>query len=159
MHTYSDDRGHSVMSLLDHLPELPGQLNASWMYHGVVKAWHRHQLQDDHWIALAGALKVGLFNADEFSRHAELRRAGPRPGVEIVESIEVPPHSGRAVYLGERAMGVLRIPAGLWHGGVAVGGQSALLLYYVTRRYDAANPDEERAAWDAFDFAWNPVQR
>lgn len=159
MHTYADDRGRSVMSLLDHLSELPGQFNASWMYAGVVKAWHRHQLQDDHWIVLAGALKVGLFNADGVSRQAELRRAGPRPGADSVEVIEVPPNSGRAVYLGEHATGVLRIPAGLWHGGVAVGGQPALLLYYVTRRYDPKNPDEERAAWDAFDFAWNPVQR
>ncbi len=147
------------MSLLDHLVELPGQFNASWMYAGIVKAWHRHALQDDHWIVLSGMLKIGLYNSDSTPLHAELRRASSRPGADLLDRIEVAPKSSRAVYLGENAVGVLRIPSGLWHGGVAIGGRDALLLYYVTRRYDPKQPDEERATWGAFDFSWNPEQR
>jgi len=159
MHTYSDDRGRSMMSLLDHLEELPGQFNASLMYAGAVKAWHRHALQDDHWMVLQGNLKVGLYNTTSDVISAELRLAGPVPNEERVVMLEIPPNHGRPVFLGEHRPGVLRIPTGLWHGGVAVGGEDALLLYYVTRRYDARNPDEERAAWNQFDFDWGVEHR
>lgn len=159
MHCYSDDRGASLMSVFDHLPEIPGQVNASSMYPGVVKAWHRHRKQDDHWVVLHGMLKIGLFNTGDSVARAELRLAGRRLGDELVETLEIAAGAGRAVFLGERAMGSLRIPAGLWHGAVAVGGRPAMLLYYVTRRYDPQDPDEERADWDAFDFSWKAEQR
>jgi dTDP-4-dehydrorhamnose 3,5-epimerase len=154
MHTYADDRGFSIMSLFDHVGELPGQFNASTMYPGAVKAWHRHALQEDYWTVLAGALKIGLFNSETQPLVAELRLARPIPGQDETSKVEIPPQSGRAVYLGEQRPGVLRIPSRLWHGGVAVGGANALLLYYVTRKYDAQNPDEERADWNRFPFNW-----
>ncbi len=159
MHTYADDRGHSLMSLFDHVAGIPGQVNASVMYAGAVKAWHRHALQDDFWAVLQGELKIGVFNSGEQTLAAELRLAGPGPGADKCASIEVPAGTGRAVCLGEHRPGVLRIPAGLWHGGVALGGRDALLLYYVTRKYDAQRPDEERAAWDQFAFSWSPEFR
>lgn len=155
MHTFCDDRGRSIMSAFDHLDHIPGQINISHMFAGAVKAWHRHALQEDHWVVLAGCLKIGLFNTEDEPITAEVRCATIVPGEEILRSIEVPPKSGKAVYLGEHNPGVLRIPTRLWHGGVAVGGQDAKLLYYVTRRYNPQQPDEERAAWDAFDFSWD----
>jgi dTDP-4-dehydrorhamnose 3,5-epimerase len=155
MHTYCDDRGHSIMSLFDHVPALPGQFNASKMYAGVVKAWHRHALQDDYWAVLTGTLKIGLFNSETAPLVAELRLAGPRPGADVVTQIEVAPAAGQVVYLGEQRPGVLRIPAQLWHGGVAIGGRDALLLYYVTRKYDPHKPDEQRENWDKFPFSWS----
>lgn len=154
MHTFADDRGRSVMSVFDHLPELPGQVNCSVMYAGAVKAWHRHAHQDDHWVVLSGCLKIGLFNTEPQPRTATLRLALPIPGEDRVLTVEVPGNSGKAVFIGEHRPGALHIPAGLWHGGVAVGGRDALLLYYVTRKYDPRNPDEQRAAWDDFDFDW-----
>lgn len=150
---FSDDRGHSTMSLLDHV-DLPGQFNASTMYAGAVKAWHRHALQDDYWIPLSGDLKIGLFNTAESPMTTELRLANIKPDGEAIIEIVLPPHEGKSVYLGEHRAGVLYIPAGMWHGGVAVGGKDALLLYHVTRKYDPSNPDEERIAWDSFDFDW-----
>lgn len=157
MHVFCDDRGRSLMSVFGHVADIPGQINASRMYAGVVKAWHRHAHQDDHWTVLGGDLKIGLFNTEDRILTAELRLASSVPGEERVQMVEVAPNAGTAVYLGEHRSGALRIPAGLWHGAVAVGGADATLLYYVTRRYDARQPDEERAAWDAFDFVWEPV--
>ncbi len=154
MHTYSDDRGFSLMSIFDHLAELPGQFNVSTMYAGAIKAWHRHQRQDDHWVVVTGDIKVGLFNTEERPLTAELLLAGPQPGTEQRRGLEIAPESGQAVHLGEHRPGVLRIPAGLWHGGVAIGGRDAVLLYYVTRKYDAAKPDEERKDWNALPFSW-----
>ncbi len=154
MHMFSDDRGWSAMSILDHVESLPGQFNASTMYAGAVKAWHRHALQDDHWVPLSGDMKIGLFNTDDLTMTAELRLADAEPGGEAVVNIEIPQYCGKSVYLGEHRPGVLRIPAGIWHGGVAVGGRDALLLYHVTKKYDPSNPDEEREDWDCFDFDW-----
>ena len=159
MHTYGDDRGFSFMSVFDHVGDVPGQVNASWMYPGVVKAWHRHALQEDHWTVLSGMLKIGLFNSETEPLFAELRLAHATPGKDDPQRIEIPPHSGRAVHLGEHRAGVLRIPKRIWHGGVAVGNEPALLLYYVTRKYDPRNPDEERAPWDGFAFSWQPEFR
>jgi hypothetical protein len=31
-----------------------------------------------------------------------------------------------------------------------------LLLYYVTRKYDPHDPDEQREEWNKFPFAWAP---
>lgn len=151
MHTFCDDRGRSFMSIFDHLPEFEGQFNSSLMYSGAVKAWHRHALQDDHWVVLKGSLKIGLFNTEETGMAPRLTLAG----MDTVELPEIHQNSGRAVFLGEHRPGTLHIPSGLWHGGVAVGGKDALLLYYVTRKYDPSSPDEERASWDAFpEFDW-----
>lgn len=153
MHTFSDDRGRSFMSIFDHL-EFTGQFNASVMYKGAVKAWHRHVNQDDHWVVMSGDLKIGLYNSTNEPITAELSLATTIPNQEWDVPLVIEPDSGKAVFLGEHQPGILRIPAGLWHGGVAVGAD-ALLLYYVTRKYDPANPDEERAAWDSFEnFKW-----
>jgi len=154
MHVFSDDRGRSTMSLLDHVDGLSGQFNASTMYAGAVKAWHRHALQDDYWIPLSGDMKIGLFNSEDSQMVTELRLASGTPDGEAIVKIVLPGGTGKAVYLGEHRPGVLHIPAGMWHGGIAIGGKDALLLYHVTKKYDPTNPDEERIAWDHFDFDW-----
>ena len=159
MHTYSDDRGHSLMSVFDHVDELPGQFNISVMYAGAVKAWHRHAHQNDHWVVVTGDLKVGLFNTENSPIEAEVRLAGPAAGADTVSTLKVPPSGGLAVFLGEHRPGVLRIPKGLWHGATSVGGRDAILLYYVTQKYDPRHPDEERRPWDAFPFAWEVESR
>lgn len=154
MHTFSDDRGRSTMSIFNHVAALGDtQFNASTMYAGAVKAWHRHFRQDDYWCVLSGELKIGLFNTEAEPLTAHLRIATDAPGGETLRTVSVAPGRGEAVYLGEHRAGVLHIPARMWHGGVAVGGD-ALLLYCVTRKYDPASPDEERKAWNAFEFDW-----
>jgi len=156
MHTFCDDRGRSAMSIFDHIAALGNaQFNASTMYSGAVKAWHRHFKQDDHWCVLTGNITIGLINTERDPIAATLRVATSVPNHESVKQIEVGGNSGVAVYLGEHQQGVLHIPARLWHGGVAVGGKDAILLYYVTRKYDPTDPDEQRESWDAFDFDWS----
>jgi dTDP-4-dehydrorhamnose 3,5-epimerase len=144
-----------MLSIFDHVADISGQVNLSVMYAGAVKAWHRHALQTDHWAVPLGNLKVGLFNSDAASIAAELILASSLPNAAQAVRLEIPPNSGQTVYLGEHRPGVLTIPPGVWHGGVAVGGRDAALLYYVTRKYDPTNPDEERADWNAFPFSWD----
>ena len=111
-----------------------GQINYSVQHPGVVKAWHRHALQTDFWLCVMGNLKVGVH-----------RDTDGRSWMAVV---------------GEKRAGVVVIPSPLWHGAATVGPSSAGLLYYVTKEYDPAAPDEDRAAPDAFaGFPWSVEHR
>ena len=129
VNAYCDDRGWSLMNLFHHVLGPDGQINVSFQYPGVIKAWHRHQHQTDFWLCLQGHLKVGVYREDD--------------------------HTAWRIVMGEKNPGVLVIPPTLWHGATTVGPSPAGLLYYVTRAYDIENPDEERRAWDSVDgFTW-----
>ena len=129
-----DDRGYSLMNQLQGVLSPQGQINYSVQHPGVIKAWHRHRLQTDFWLCLAGDLKVGIHD----ERHAHVWE----------------------VLLSERRPSVLVIPPGLWHGAATIGPVSAALLYYITHRYDPNAPDEERRPFDSVpDFSWSVRHR
>lgn len=130
---FTDDRGWSLMNQMQGVMGPTGQVNFSVQYPGVVKAWHRHQLQTDFWMCLVGHIKVGV--------HRE---------------------SDGATWLlvtGEKKPGVVVIPPPLWHGAATVGDTHAGLFYYVTHAYNAAKPDEDRRSFDSIEvqgvkFPW-----
>lgn len=131
---YADDRGWSIMNQMQGVMGPDGQINYSTTYPGVIKAWHRHSKQTDFWMCLSGALKAGVWCPDTQRLWT--------------------------CVLGEKRPGVLIIPPPLWHGVATVGPTPAGLLYYVTHAYNAAQPDEERAAWNAFGgFTWATEHR
>lgn len=126
---YCDDRGYSIMNQLQGVLAPEGQINYSVQHPGVVKAWHRHAKQTDFWTCLRGHIKVGVY----------------RDGADFAW-VHV---------LGEKAPGTLIIPPTLWHGAATVGAEPAGLLYYVTKAYDPAAPDEERRPHDSVEgFPW-----
>jgi len=126
---FTDDRGWSLMNLLGGVMGEQGQFNYSQQYPGVIKAWHRHERQTDFWCCVTGHLKAGVYRERD----------------------------GQAwlAVMGEKKPGVLIIPPPLWHGAACVGPTSAGLLYYVTQRYDPAQPDEYRRPYDSVEgFPW-----
>ncbi len=126
---FADDRGWSLMNLLQGVMAPEGQINYSTQYPGVIKAWHRHTLQTDFWICLRGHIKVGVQKEGEAFAWLQV--------------------------IGEKAPGVMVIPPPLWHGAATVGEEPAGLFYYVTHAYNAASPDEQRRAYDALaGFPW-----
>ncbi len=126
---YTDDRGWSIMNQMQGVMAPHGQLNFSMQYPGVIKAWHRHQLQTDFWLCLTGHIKVGVFR-------------------------ETDTQAWSAV-IGEKNPGVMIIPPSLWHGAATVGPTTAGLLYYVTHAYNPKKPDEERRKHDSVPgFPW-----
>lgn len=127
MNRWLDDRGYSFMDIFSE-SSMEGQINYSVVNPGVIKAWHRHKLQTDFWMVVRGDAKVGLY--DEEKKEA------------------------KAIFIGEHNPQLITIPPGIWHGMTAIGDQPCGLLYYVTRKYDPQNPDEERASYDAFPFKW-----
>ena len=104
----------------------------------MVKAWHKHETQNDNFYVVSGTMKVGLYDD---------REGSPTNGEYQV------------VMLGEKADDArLHIPAGVWHGMMAVGG-FAVMLNIPTELYDYDDPDEIRAPWDAFDDVWTVKNR
>lgn len=131
---FVDARGWSVNDIFAVAGPLPenGQINYSILYPGIVKAWHRHQHQDDFFFVLKGMAQVGVYNEDT----GELQK----------------------FFIGEHNPSVIHIPAGEWHGLTAVGNEPCGLLYLVTNSYNPDDPDEERASHDSFvpETFWLP---
>ncbi len=99
------------------------QANLSITYPDMIRAWHRHRKgQTDYFLALSGAIKICAF--DEKTKELN----------EIVSTGQIPQ--------------IVRMPGHYWHGFKALGNEPAMLLYFTTKMYDYANPDEERKPWN-----------
>ena len=120
-----DERGRlgEIMRADDQWFEKFGQVYFTTTYPGVVKAWHYHKKQTDHFYVVRGTVKVALF--DE-------RQDSPTAG-EVNE-----------VYLGEHCPGLVRIPPGVQHGWMCVGQQEAYIVNVVSEMYNHNSPDEYR---------------
>jgi dTDP-4-dehydrorhamnose 3,5-epimerase-like enzyme len=88
----------------------------------------------DRWYCVAGAAKVGIWDAEAMS------------GQTIILSADTPQ--------------LLTIPAGLFHGFTPCHGhREAVILNLPNREYDAVNPDEDRRGAFAFPFWWDVESR
>ncbi len=117
-----------------------GQASCAKSYPGVIKAFHYHEHQDDLWFFAAGNAQVVLH---------DLRAAGPTAGETNV------------FYMGDDNPILLVIPQGVAHGYRVLGNSPAVIVYFTTRSYDAAHPDERRLAWNdpAIGFDWGTKPR
>jgi len=121
----ADERGF-VMEILrndDELFRKFGQCYITAAYPGVVKAWHYHRHQTDHFCVVSGMAKVALYDG---------RKDSPTHG-EVNE-----------FFMGERNRLLLSIPAGVYHGYKNIGTGECLLLNIPTEVYRREDPDEFR---------------
>lgn len=104
------------------------QVNLSYSYPGMIRAWHRHnQGQNDHFTVVDGSIKLCGYDDDANSEtYRELD--------EIILSSDKPM--------------LVRMPGYLWHGFKALGTRPTKLVYGVNRLYNYTNPDEERRPWN-----------
>jgi dTDP-4-dehydrorhamnose 3,5-epimerase len=113
---------------------LPGedeivQVNISFSYPGIIRAWHRHlRGQVDYFLVLNGAMKICAYDDREDSPDTKGKL------VKVISSSHKPQ--------------VVRIPGIYWHGTKTISSEPSLLLYFTTRLYDYQNPDEERRPWN-----------
>lgn len=126
-----DARGH-LMEILrsdDDIFTRFGQVYLTTVKRGVVKAWHYHTKQDDHFVCVYGKAQVALYDA---------REGSPTHGL-VNEFIMTP-----------REPILLKIPRGVYHGfkGRALRGETAI-INIPTELYNYAEPDELRV--DAFE--------
>jgi len=120
-----DERGRlgEIMRADDTWFQKFGQVYFTTTYPGIVKAWHFHKKQTDHFYVIKGLLKVALY--DE-------RQNSPTKGIV------------NQVYLGEHCPGVLRIPPGVQHGWMCVSDCEAYIVNIVSEMYNYDKPDEYR---------------
>jgi dTDP-4-dehydrorhamnose 3,5-epimerase len=120
-----DERGR-LMEILrcdDEMFRKFGQVYLTTGYPGVVKAWHYHKTQTDHFCVIKGMMKVALYDS---------RDGSPTKG-EVDE-----------FFLGEHRPILLRIPSLVYHGFKTVSTEEALLINIPTEPYRYADPDEFR---------------
>jgi dTDP-4-dehydrorhamnose 3,5-epimerase len=120
-----DERGRlgEILRADDPWFEKFGQVYFTTTYPGIVKAWHYHSKQTDHFYVVRGLVKIGLYDSREDS---------PTHGVV------------NEVYLGEHCPGLVRIPPGVQHGWMCVSDIEAIIINMVTEPYDYKAPDEFR---------------
>ncbi|MBN2054253.1 dTDP-4-dehydrorhamnose 3,5-epimerase family protein [bacterium] len=100
-----------------------GQLYLTTAYPGVVKGWHYHKKQWDHFVVVKGMLKVVLYdNREESPTHGEVQE----------------------FFLGERNPLMISIPPGVLHGMKGIGTEPGFLVNCPTEPYDYDTPDEFR---------------
>ena len=115
MRIHTDKRRHFVGDIFPGAVE--GDVNVVYLNEGIPIAWHRHQKQTDYMFCIQGTLLVGI--------------AYPEMPDAIFRYM-TPDYDPSPII----------VPANHWHGYEAVGGK-AILLSYITRKYDPE--DEERA--------------
>lgn len=131
-----DERGRlgEIMRSDDPWFEKFGQVYFTTTFPGVVKAWHFHRLQTDHFYCVRGAIKLGLYDAREDSTtHGEVNE----------------------IYLSEHLPGLVRIPPGVYHGWMCVSDVESCVVNMTTECYNYADPDEHRADPHDNDIPYN----
>jgi len=120
-----DERGRlgEIMRADDEWFEKFGQVYFTTTYPNVVKAWHYHKKQTDHFYVVKGMVKIALYDQ---------RPDSPTNGVV------------NELYLGEHCPALLRIPPGVLHGWMCVSQSEAYIVNIVSEMYNYAEPDEFR---------------
>ena len=131
-----DERGF-LMEMLrsdDEVFERFGQAYVTAAYPGVVKGWHYHRKQTDHFVCVNGMAKVVLYDARENS---------PTRG-QVQE-----------FFMGERNPILLKIPPLVMHGFKAIGTTMAMIVNFPTELYNYQEPDEHRVPWDSKEIPYD----
>jgi dTDP-4-dehydrorhamnose 3,5-epimerase len=136
-----DERGR-LMEILrsdDEIFENFGQAYITSAYPGVVKAWHYHKAQTDHFCVLVGMMKVVLHDGREDSSTKG-------------ETNEF--------FMGVHNPIVLKIPKGVYHGFKCISDTEAICLNLPTALYNYDEPDEHRIpAHGQIPYDWDRKDR
>jgi dTDP-4-dehydrorhamnose 3,5-epimerase len=122
---HADERGR-VMEMLRNDDEIFikfGQVYMTTAYPGVVKAWHYHKLQTDHFVCVHGMMKVVLYDGRENS-----------PTRGLINEFFIGVHNPL----------LIQIPPGVYHGFKCISEHEAIVINTVTEPYNHENPDEYR---------------
>ena len=106
----------------------------------VVKGWHYHKKQVDHFVGLQGKAKVVLYD--------------PRKESKTYQKIN-------EFIIGWHNPLLIKIPTFVYHGFTATGNEEAMILNIPTEVYHYSDPDEYRADPFASEipYDWGDVDR
>jgi dTDP-4-dehydrorhamnose 3,5-epimerase len=133
-----DERGFLMEMLRSDWEEYDkfGQVYITAVYPGVVKGWHYHKLQTDHFVCVQGIAKVVLYDGREDSpTHGEVNE----------------------FFMGTLNPILLKIPNGVMHGFKGISEEMALIVNVPTELYNYQQPDEYRlpAHTDEIPYDWS----
>ena len=120
-----DERGR-LMEILrsdDELFTKFGQVYMTTAYPGVVKGWHYHKKQADHFSVVCGMIKLVLYDSRENSSTRG----------EINE-----------IFIGEHNPLLVKIPPLVMHGFKCISSKEAICINVPTELYNYSQPDEFR---------------
>lgn len=132
---FPDERGWlaEILRCDDEIFEKFGQVYFTTSYPGVVKAWHYHKLQADHFACIKGMLLVVLYDGREDSPTYR----------EINEFV-----------IGDKNLLLVKIPPLIYHGSKALGTETAYVVNIPTLPYNRREPDEYRLPPDAGEIPY-----
>jgi len=111
-----------------------GQVYLSATYPGVVKAWHYHKQQVDHFACVAGMVKLVLIDT---------RPDSPTNGAV------------NEFFLGTQNPTLVQVPSLVYHGWKCISTDVSMVINVPTAPYSYADPDEFRLApHDTLPYDW-----
>lgn len=131
-----DERGWLMEVLRADDPEFTkfGQVYVSATYPGVVKAWHFHKAQVDHFACVSGMVKLVL---------VDTRDGSPTKGLV------------NEFFLGDQNPMLVRVPSGVYHGWKCISVTPSLVINVPNEPYHRADPDEHRLdPHGTLDYDW-----
>lgn len=134
-----DDRG-LIMEFLrddDEIFENFGQVYVTLVKKGVAKAWHHHNLQDDHFICVEGKALVAL---------CDMRKNSPTYKEIQDFRLAAPELEGNHL--------LIKIPRGVAHGFTALDCEHAKIINIPTAHYNHEKPDEQRYPWNSKEIGY-----
>jgi len=113
-----------------------GQVYMTTAYPGVVKAWHYHKIQNDHFVVVKGMIKLVLYDD----------REGSKTRGEVNE-----------FFMGMHNPILVKIPRGIYHGFKSMGEEEAIVINVPTEPYNRETPDEYRIPADdeSIPYDWS----
>lgn len=113
-----------------------GQIYVTTALPGIVKSWHYHKKQTDHFFCIFGKMRVGLYDSRKGSKTFGQVQ-------EVIMTFEDPV--------------LLKIPPLVYHGFKCISEKEAAIINIPTEVYNYKEPDEHRV--DAYDndipFDWS----
>lgn len=111
-----------------------GQIYMTTTYPGVIKAWHFHKRQIDHFIIVRSMFKVVLYDSrDDSSTKGTINE----------------------FFLGEHNNRLLQIPNGVYHGWKNIGEHEGIVVNVPTELYSYEEPDEYRLPYDTDEIPYD----
>ncbi len=131
-----DERGWLMELLRSDWEEFDrfGQMYMTSCYPGVVKGWHYHKKQTDHFVCVHGMAKVVLYDSREGSKTKGLVNE---------------------FFMGERNPILLKIPPLVYHGFKGIGDKEAWIINIPTELYNYLEPDEYRVPYDSKEIPYD----
>jgi len=129
LQVHADEHGYLYEMFRADWPEFEkfGQAYLTVTYPGVIKGWHIHDLQSDHFVVLKGMAKIVLYD----------NRSDSPTRYELME-----------IAAGEYKPRLIMFPPKIHHGVLALNEQPIWIMNFPDVIYNAEKPDEHRMAWD-----------